>query len=674
MASEMNKQAPATEDAPKHVVLWKNVITITGMYLAVIGLILLLTFGLFSVVSPASNTYIDIFGYLAIPVIMVAGVALMIIGIVIKSWRIRRHDPTQRIVIRLPRIDLNDPQQRGFAMVLAGGVFLLLPILGVASYHGYHYTDSTQFCATACHTVMEPQGTAFARSSHARVACAECHIGSGASWFVKSKLSGTRQVFKVMANSYDRPIPPAIKHLRPARDTCEQCHWPEKFFGSQLRSITHFGSDEENTRHEVRMLVKTGGARGDHSPAEGIHAHMLELGAVEYIATDDFLQEIPWVRWVRDGREIIFRSDGLPASAPPPAGRRRQMDCMDCHNRPGHEFLSPDAAVNDALADGRLDPQMPFIKREAVRALIQEYADVDAARAGIDRHLTEFYHAHDQERFGTDNVAVRSASDAIYGIYRANIFPYMRVDWRTYPSNIGHFISPGCYRCHDGKHVADDGMAIGHDCKTCHSFLNPVSSPTGHEYIAEGEFVHPLKLEGVHNLLRCDQCHTGGAIPANTCTGCHHEVQGVLDGTAPSLARFDVQPDPMAEFVTCDACHDLSEPLSRARINEHCIECHDDDAEKYGAMVTQWAQSLSTAHARAEAAVAKLAATVESRDDSAAREARQWLAENSAVLYLMKKANGAHNPAAAGTVLDAIAGEAEEWLNRVQRPARAAVR
>lgn len=671
--TDRKPSAPAGpgESRPQQVVLWKNFITIAGMYLAVIALILLLTFGLFSVVSPASNTYIDIFGYLVIPVLMGAGVALSVLGIVIKSWRIRRHDPTQRIEIRLPRIDLNDPQQRSFALVLAGGVFLLLPILGVASYHGYHYTDSTQFCATACHTVMEPQGTAFARSSHARVACAECHIGSGASWFVKSKLSGTRQVFKVMADSYDRPIPPAIRHLRPSRDTCEQCHWPQKFFGSQLRAITHFGSDEANTRTEVQMLVKTGGERGEHSPAEGIHAHMLELGAVEYVATDDFLQKIPWVRWVQDGKETIFRSDGLPASAPPPPGRRRQMDCMDCHNRPGHEFVSPDAAVNDALADGRLDPALPFIKREAVKALLQKYPDNDAARAGIAQHLNEFYRTQYPDRFAGDASAIATAAAMIDTIYRGNIFPYMHVDWRTYPNNIGHFVSPGCYRCHDGKHVSDGGLVIGHDCDTCHTFLNPVKSPSGHEFITEGQFVHPLKLEGMHNQLRCDQCHTGGAVPDRTCTGCHQAVESLYAANAPQLARFEVKANPMSGTVECAECHDLSAPVTLERVNTLCLECHDDEADKYGGMLERWHVSLEAARQKAEQSLAQLTAAIGDQPATSGSGVNAWLEETRTLLNLLDRANMQHNPDAALKILETIAREADEHTRRLPAPSTA---
>lgn len=669
--TENKATSPAgSADQPRQVVLWKNVITIVGMYLAVIGLILLLTFGLFSVVSPASNTYVDIFGYLAIPVIMAAGVALMVIGIMIKSWRVRRTNPSQRIEVRLPRIDLNDPQQRRFAVVLAAGIFLLLPVLGVASYHGYHYTDSTQFCANACHTVMEPQGTAFQRSSHARVACAECHIGSGASWFVKSKLSGSRQVFKVLVNSYDRPIPPAIRHLRPSRDTCEQCHWPEKFFGSQLRSISHYASDEANTRTDVRMLVKTGGAHRASDLVEGIHAHMLELGTVEYVATDDFLQEIPWVRWVRDGKEQIFRSDGQPGTAPAPEGRRRVMDCMDCHNRPGHEFLPPSTAVNEALFAGRLDAGLPFIKREAVAALVREYPDKAAADEGIARHLDDFYRTQYAQRFEALKPKVDNAIDAVRELYHHNIFPYMRVDWRTYPNNIGHFTSPGCYRCHDGNHVTDDGVKIGHDCDTCHTFLNPVQAATGgHEFIVEGAFQHPVELDPVHAPLRCDQCHTGGPTPPAGCAQCHQDIQRLYDGTAPALVDVPAAPNPMAGIVGCTDCHENDAPPTLAAIDALCLDCHDDEPEKYEGMLSRWDANLTAASAAARGALDELGGLLTKSRTAGDADLRTWLAEQHAAIEQITRANALHNPDACTNAFAQIARAAREKASAIREGA-----
>ncbi|MCB9849764.1 MAG: NapC/NirT family cytochrome c [Phycisphaerales bacterium] len=650
---------PETEAHP----LWHNVITIGGMYIAIMALILLLTFGLFSVVSPASNPYVDIFGYLAIPVLMGIGVALMPLGILFKSWRIRRIDPTQKLSLRFPRINLNDPRQRRVAKLTVLGILLFLPILGVSSYHGYHYTDSTQFCANACHSVMEPQAVAFSRSSHARVACAECHIGSGASWFVKSKLSGTRQVFAVVFDTYHRPIPPAIEQLRPARETCEQCHWPNKFFGAQLRQIARFKSDENNTRRDIEMLVKTGGADLATGRAEGIHKHMLFSGKIEYIATDDKLQEIPWVRWIDEsGEELIYRSDGEAAASTPPDGQRRMMDCMDCHNRPAHKFHSPSDGVNAFLETGGIDPGIPYIKREAVKALAVTYPNDDAAHEGIVKSISDFYRKEYPKQFEEDGEKIRAAAEATSQIYDQNFFPYMRVDWRTYPDNIGHLESPGCFRCHDGKHVNQHGNAISHECSSCHTFLNTVHVESKKDLISKGEFQHPYELDATHAAVRCDQCHTGGLTPETTCAGCHTGVQGLFAGSDPVFARFKIEPDPMADDVGCSDCHDLSQPLTRAKMNTVCADCHDDE---YDGKLDEWDAKFHDVQAKFLENCDKFEAVLDKTRTSGADAARQTLEDTRNVLIRLNHANHLHNPDAAIKVLDALTDEVNDAADKM---------
>ncbi|MBI4717982.1 MAG: NapC/NirT family cytochrome c [Planctomycetes bacterium] len=509
---------PHSSGAPTaSVALWDNLLSLLGFFVIATSILLLVTFALFVAVSPGTNPYVDVIGYLVIPGLLIVGLGLVPLGMVIKYWRVRRRRGGRMVAVHL-RIDLTDRGQRRTAIAfLSITFFIMLPLVGVSSYHGYHYTDSTEFCAQVCHAVMEPQGTAYAHSPHARVTCAECHIGSGASWFVKSKLSGTRQVFAVMQDTYPRPIPPAITELRPARETCEQCHWPAKFFGSQLKTIVHFSPDEKNTRREVRMLVKTGGADRSIGRVEGIHMHMALSGRIEYIATDDRLQEIPWVRYVTDaGDELIYRSDGRPSSDPRPEGILRGIDCMDCHNRAAHLFYSPNRAVDLFLSVGRIDPALPFVKREAVAALTQDYASSAAAEAGIAEWMASFYRGNYPALWESQQPAIQRAIDALGEAYRRSVFPHMKVDWRTYPDNIGHLTSPGCLRCHDGRHVNQLGQAISSDCNTCHTFLNPLGE--GETAYQEGPFVHSMDLNA-HRHLRCDQCHTGGTLPL--CRDCH---------------------------------------------------------------------------------------------------------------------------------------------------------
>jgi len=169
----------------------------------------------------------------------------------------RRREGAGAEAAAFPRLDLNDPRQRrAFVWTLLGGTAGLI-LLSLVSYNAFEFTESVTFCGKLCHQVMEPEHTAYLSLPHARVPCVECHVGSGASWYVKSKLSGARQVLAVLLDSYQRPIPVPIKDLRPARETCEQCHWPEKFYGAQLIQNPHFRYDKDNTAEQIDYVVDT---------------------------------------------------------------------------------------------------------------------------------------------------------------------------------------------------------------------------------------------------------------------------------------------------------------------------------------------------------------------------------------------------------------------------------
>lgn len=492
-----------------------------GLCLLAISLILLTTFFIFVAVTPQTNPYVDIIGYLILPAIFMAGLAIVPVGMLWKRRTLRRRHPEVRASLRLPALDLNDPRQRRFVLGFSAvTVLVVLPVVGVSSYHAYHYADSTEFCAKACHAVMEPQGTTHTLSPHARVACAECHVGSGATSFVKAKVSGTRQLFKVLTSTYPRPVPPSIHHIPPAENTCTHCHWPAKYFGTQLKTVARFSPDEQNTRRDVRMLLKTGGGDPATGHAEGIHMHMALAYDIQYVATDDTLQEIPWVRMTdRDGKEQIYRSDGQPADQAPPEGIRRRIDCMDCHNRAAHNFRSPQDTVDLAMSLGDIDPSLPFIKREAVAVLDYDYESREAATQTIGKELVEFYRREFPDVWDLKEPSIRKSIETVQKIQARIAFPHMRVNWKTYPDNIGHRTSSGCFRCHDGRHVNAAGQAISSDCRVCHTFLNPTPDGGG---FAEGEFVHSMNL-GVHGNLRCEQCHTGGVLPL--CRDCHQSGQ-----------------------------------------------------------------------------------------------------------------------------------------------------
>jgi nitrate/TMAO reductase-like tetraheme cytochrome c subunit len=515
---KVERRPPARTPAPAvvRISLWDNYISFAGYFLVGVGALSLLTFFLLEFVNPSHNPYVEIIGYLVLPGVFTMGLALVPLGMVVKY--VREHRAKRTTTLHLPRIDLNRRSTRAriLAFVLFS-FFIVVPLLAISGYQSYEYTESTEFCAKVCHSVMEPEAVAHSYSPHARVSCAECHIGPGADWFVKSKLSGVRQVFAVMAETYSRPIPPAITELRPARETCEQCHWPAKFFGSQYKEVVHYSPDEENTRRVVRILLKTGGADRTIGRVEGIHMHMVLYGQIEYVATDEGLQNIPWVRYVtEDGEEYIYRSDGKSADDPRPEGVVRTVDCMDCHNRGAHHFRSPQQAVDLLLDVERIDASLPYIKREAVDALIAEYPDKPTALQRIRERLLSFYRINYPEVWQARQNSILESAETVVSIYENNVFPEMKVFWNTYPENIGHMYSPGCFRCHDGKHVNRQGQAISPDCRICHDFLVPAGQDNGAMVI--GQFEHSMKMVKHQNLL-CSQCHTGGRLPL--CRECH---------------------------------------------------------------------------------------------------------------------------------------------------------
>jgi hypothetical protein len=319
---------------------------------------------------------------------------------------------------------------------------------------------------------MKPEYTAYINSPHARVACAECHIGPGASWFVKSKLSGVGQVIAVALNNYPRPISVPVENLRPARETCEQCHWPARFSGDQFKVYTSYGTDEQNQPSTTVLLMKVGGHTWRGSA--GIHGVHLDANAkVVYTATDGHRQVIPQVIYTApDGKVTVYNSTSAKATEADLArGEKRTMDCVDCHSRPTHTFQLPERAVDLAIGQGQMSPTLPYIKKEAVAALRADYPDGDTAVRKIAASLDGFYKTKYPQVYGSNAAGVQSAIKAVQTIYLNNVFPEMKVTWGTYPNNLGHMDFPGCFRCHDGDHASKDGRMIPNDCSTCHDLL-----------------------------------------------------------------------------------------------------------------------------------------------------------------------------------------------------------
>ena len=416
-----------------------------------------------------NNPYLGIPIFLLLPGVFVIGLILIPVGIVLR----RRSRKRQGLpVASIPQLRLDSPELRRLIAFVAVASFVNVIIASQWGYSTVNYMDSAQFCGLTCHKVMQPEYTAYVNSPHAEVACAQCHIGPGASWFVRSKLSGVRQVFAVAFNTYERPIPSPVENLRPARETCEECHWPARFAGDVFTVRTSYGTDQDNQATSTVLLMKVGGRTWRGS--QGIHGvHVAPNSQMVYTSTDRARQTIPQVTYTApDGKVTVYNSASAKATAADLArGETRTMDCVDCHNRPTHAFQLPERAVDGAMGQGQISPKLPFIKREAVADLRRNYPDRDTAVREIAASLDRFYRTNYPAVSGSNAADIKNAISAVQAIYQRNIFPDMKITWGTYPNNLGHMDFPGCFRCHDGDHQSADGRSIPNDCATCHDLL-----------------------------------------------------------------------------------------------------------------------------------------------------------------------------------------------------------
>ncbi len=538
--------------------LYRNTVSYFGGLIVAAAFILII-FSLileFSIRQP--SPYLGIFTYMVFPAILTFGALVFLYGM--RRESLRRRKMAEPEALPYPRLDLNDPVQRKrFAYWSIGGMLGAI-LLGVLSYNAFLFTESVTFCGKVCHTIMQPEYTAYQYSPHARVACVDCHVGSGASWYVKSKMSGVRQVFAAVFHTYPTPIPVPIKNLRPARETCERCHWPKKFYGAQLVQIPHFRYDKDNTAEEISLLVKTGGGDTALGARAGIHWHMIIDNTVAFRAIDQHQEKIPWIQVKHDDGsvETFVDKDYKLTEKQIDALPKHTMDCIDCHNRPTHIFPAPGPGVDNAMAVGLIDPSLPWIKKVAVDALVKDYPSRAVARKDLEQTIADYYKKNYPDVYKTKLKAVEAAGKATANIYDRTVFPAMKVNWKTYAMNIGHRNWPGCFRCHDGRHVSTKtGKPLTHSCTACHTMpqRGPLV-PLGTVMPASTENWHPWELKGKHAQILCSRCHAAGYRPPETCAGCHK-----IDPKAPMIS------------MGCDTCHLKAQEVKPI---VDCKSCHDD--------------------------------------------------------------------------------------------------
>ena len=466
----MSRQKTVKDWARLLYYLGQNTLSLVGAVLTTSSAITLIGFWMYDFVLPGPpHPYVGILLFLILPGVFVLGLLLIPIGIVLRLRQLRL---AGELPTFYPAIDLKTPIVLNSLLFIGIATILNVMIFGFASYKGVAYMDSKEFCGLSCHTVMAPEYSAYENSPHSRVECVQCHIGPGAGWFVRSKLSGLRQVLAVTFHTYARPIPSPVKHLRPARDTCEQCHWPQRFSGDKFIVKTNYKDDEKNTPMTTALVMKIGGRVS--SGSVGIHGRHLDDGSrIHYISTDDRRQVIPVVYYTDDkGKTVEYVSTDIKVSKQElEKGEKRAMDCIDCHNRPTHAFELPVNAVDLRMSRGLISPELPYIHKKAVELLKADYPDRDSAQKQIVEGIENYYRTSYPDVYTSKRALIEQSAENVAKIYLRNIFPDMKMSWGVHPNNLGHNDFPGCFRCHDGSHTSADGQTISNDCTACHNLL-----------------------------------------------------------------------------------------------------------------------------------------------------------------------------------------------------------
>ena len=476
----------------------RNWLSLSGLVLAISAFFAFVLLFSVDIFATHANPYMGILAYVVAPAFLLTGLAMVILGYILETRRIPKDHP-EMVSNFVLHVNLARQRDRRLLVAFVGGSLGFLFLTALGSYQTYHMTETNSFCGEVCHVPMEPQFKAYQHSAHAKVACVACHVGPGAGNYIRTKVSGMRQLYHMVLGDFHRPIELHNVNQRPAQETCQSCHWSQKHTGDLQKTYRHFLSDETNTPFTVQMVLKVGGSDPVHGPVEGIHSHMNVSNKVEFVATDEGRRKIPWVRVTdANGKVTEYRTADFKGEIDKKL--IRTMDCMDCHNRPSHKYLTPNAAVDQSMAFGRIDPTIPWAKSKVVKALVQPYATREEANKKIEGFLRAEY---------PDEKRVDALIAETQAIYKVNFFPEMKVDWRIHPDMIGHKDSNGCFRCHDGKHLAEDGKSSikGSDCTACHIIVSQGSGKDLEKVNSKGlTFFH---IDAENTEPSCNECHNG---------------------------------------------------------------------------------------------------------------------------------------------------------------------
>jgi nitrate/TMAO reductase-like tetraheme cytochrome c subunit len=488
----------------------KNWISIIGSMIAGLNLLLIILLFVISTIFNKSETNLGLFIYVILPGFMILGLVMIPLGMIIARRRTKRASAEEKS--RLPVVDLNDPRHRNAFVIFTIATIVILFLSTYGSFEAYHLTESVEFCGTLCHKVMEPEFTAYQNSPHANVTCVDCHVGSGASWYVKSKLSGLHQVYAVLTKTYPTPIETPLHDLRPARETCEKCHWPQKFYSRTLVTNKYFLADSLNSEWDVMLQMKIGPEYKGMGFNEGIHWHINPDVNIEYISDNDKREVITYVRYTNKatGEITVFRNPDTPVSdSLLSASEKRTMDCIDCHNRPSHNYKSPPVYFDKAMLTGDISVNIPFIKKASMDILRNTFNSKDTAMLQISEHILNFYKTGYPEIYAAYSETIGKSISSIQKAFSQNTFPSMKVTYDVYPEHIGHLETEGCFRCHNDAFTSDKGEKITRDCNLCHTIIGQ-GKPGMMQYTTVREtleFQHPVDIGTAWKEANCSECH-----------------------------------------------------------------------------------------------------------------------------------------------------------------------
>lgn len=488
----------------------RNWITIIGALIASVNLLMIIVLFVISTIFNKNDTNLGLFIYIILPGFLLFGLVMIPVGMIIS--RKKTIASAKNVIKLLPVVDLNIPKHRIAFVIFTIVTVIILFLSTYGSIEAYHLTESVEFCGTLCHKVMEPEYTAYQNSPHANVACVDCHVGSGASWYVKSKLSGLHQVYAVITKTYPSPIETPLHDLRPARETCEKCHWPQKFYTRKLQTNKYYLADSLNSEWDIILQMKIGPEYIDLGLKEGIHWHINPDINIEYISENDKRELITYVKYTNKstGEFTVFRNPDIEISdSTIAASNTRIMDCIDCHNRPSHTYNSPPVYFDKAMITNKVSQEIPFIKRTSMGILRNSFTDKDTAFMQIREGIINYYKSDFSDYFKRNRAKIDESVAALQKAYSQNTFPGMKVSYDVFPDHIGHLEVEGCFRCHNDAFTSDNGHKIRKDCNLCHTIIGQGKKDQMQlTNIRDAlEFQHPIDIGTAWKEANCSECH-----------------------------------------------------------------------------------------------------------------------------------------------------------------------